>query len=70
MHRVGVTTEIDIYIIKIYVSYVYWAVQHLDSWIKTDQLDVTFFFISLFNAQYVSNVSTSILRSLRLIVDL
>ena len=70
MHRVGVTTEIDIYIIKIYLSYVYWAVQHLDSWIKTDQLDVTFFFISLFNAQYVSNVSTSILRSLRLIVDL
>ena len=35
-----------------------------------DQLDVTCFIISLFTAQRVSNVSTSILRSLRLIVDL
>ena len=43
---------------------------HLDSWIKKDQLDVTCFIISLFTAQHVSNVSTSILRSLRLIVDL
>ena len=40
---------------------------HLDSWIKRDQLDVTCFITSLFNAQHVSNVSTSILRSLRLI---
>ena len=48
-------------------SYVYWTVHHLDSWIKIDQLDVTCFIISLFNAQHVSNVSTSILRSLRLI---
>jgi hypothetical protein len=39
-------------------------------WIKTDQLDVTCFFISLFTAQHVSNVSTSIFRSLGLIVDL
>jgi fucose 4-O-acetylase-like acetyltransferase len=39
-------------------------------WIKIDQLDVTCFIISLFTAQYVSNVSTSIFRSLRLIVDL
>ena len=39
-------------------------------WIKIDQLDVTCFIISLFNAQHVSNVGTSILRSLRLIVDL
>ena len=38
--------------------------------IKIDQLDVTCFLISLFNAQHVSNVSTSILRSLRFIVDL
>ena len=38
-----------------------------ESWIKRDQLDVTCFFISLFNAQHVSDVSTSILRSLRLI---
>jgi len=36
-------------------------------WIKRDQLEVTCFFISLFNAQHVSDISTSILRSLRLI---
>ena len=40
------------------------------SWIKTDQLDVTCFIISLFTAQHVSNVSASIFRSLWLIVDL
>ena len=40
---------------------------HLDSWVKTDQLDATCFIISLFNAQRVSDVNTSILRSLRLI---
>jgi len=34
---------------------------------KTDQLGVTCFIISLFNAQHVSDVNTSILRSLRLI---
>jgi hypothetical protein len=45
-------------------------VHHLDSWIKMDQLDVTCFIILLFTAQHVSNVSTSIFRSLRLIVDL
>jgi hypothetical protein len=45
-------------------------VHHLDSWIKTDQLDVTCFIISLFTAQHVSDVSTSIFRRLRLIVDL
>ena len=39
-------------------------------WIKTDQLDVTRFIISLFTAHHVSNVSTSIFRSLRLILDL
>ena len=39
-------------------------------WIKIDQLDVICFIISLFTAQHVSNVSTSIFRSLRLIVDL
>ena len=47
-------------------SYVYWTVHHIDS-PKIDQLDVTRFIISLFTAQHVSNVSTSILRSLRLI---
>ena len=51
-------------------SYVYWTVHHLDSCIKIDQLDVTCFIISLFTAQNVSNVSTFIFRSLRLIVDL
>ena len=50
-----------------YTFYVYWNVHHLDSWIKIDQLDVTCFIISLVNAQHVSNVSASILRSLRLI---
>ena len=43
---------------------------HLDSWIKIDQLDVTCFTISPFTAQRVSNVSTSIFRSLRLLVNL
>jgi len=43
---------------------------HLHSWIKIDQLDVTCFIVSLFNAQHVSRVRTSIFRSLRLIVDL
>ena len=52
---------------KLIVSYVYWTVHHLDSWIKRDQLDVTCFIISLFNAQHVSDVNTLILRSLRLI---
>jgi len=32
-----------------FLSYVYWTVHHLDSWIKRDQLDVTCFIISLFN---------------------
>jgi len=43
-------------------------VEHnLYSWIKREQLDVTCFIISLFNAQHVSDVNTSIIRSLRLI---
>jgi len=53
--------------IQDYVSYVYWTVHHLDSWIKRDQLDFICFFISLFNAHHVSDVNTSILRSLHLI---
>ena len=48
-------------------SYVYWTMHHLDSWVKRDQLDVTCFIISLFNAQHVLDVNTSILRSLQLI---
>ena len=42
----------------------------LHSWIKIDQLDVTCYIISPFTAQHVLNVSISIFRSLRLIVDL
>jgi len=53
--------------LNIAFTYVYWTVHHLDSWIKRDQLDVTCFIISLFNAQHVSDVNTPILRSLRLI---
>ena len=34
---------------------------------KRDQLDFTCFVISLFNAQHVSDINTSILRSLRII---
>ena len=49
---------------------VYWTVYHLDSWTEIDKFDVICFIISLFTAQHVSNVSTSIFRSLRLIVDL
>ena len=49
------------------ISYVYWTVHHLDSWVKRDQLDVTCFITSLFNAQHVSDVNISILKSLRLI---
>ena len=48
-------------------SYVYWTVHHLNSWVKRDQLDVTCFIISLFNAQHVSDVNTPIVSSLRLI---
>jgi hypothetical protein len=40
---------------------------YLDIWIMRDQLEVTCFIISLFNAQRVSDVNKSILRSLRLI---
>ena len=52
---------------KLSESYVFWTVHHFDSWVKRDQLDVTCFIISLFNAQHVSDVNTSILRSLRYI---
>jgi len=48
------------------IYYVYWNVHHFDSWVKRDQLDVICFIISLFNAQHVSDVNTSILRSLLL----
>ena len=48
-------------------SYAYWTVHHLDSWVKRDQLDATCFIITLSSTQHVSDVNTSILRSLRLI---
>jgi len=43
------------------------VIEYTTCWITIDQLDVTCFIISLFNAQHVSDVNTSILRSLRLI---
>ena len=39
---------------------------HLDSWVKRNQLDVTCFIISLYNAPHVLDVNTSILKNLRL----
>jgi len=63
----GEGPNVETYFNEINVPYVYWIVHHLDSWIKRDQLDVTCFFISLFNDQHVSDVNTSNLRSLRLI---
>jgi len=45
----------------------HYTTEAVDSCIKRDQLDVTCYFISLFYAQHVSYVKTSILRSLRLI---
>jgi len=50
-------------------TYVYWTVHHLDSWVKRAQLDATCFIITLFSAKHVSDVNTSILRSLRLSSD-
>jgi len=47
--------------------YVYWTVHHLDSWVKRDKLDATCLIITLFSAQHVSDVNTSILRSVWLI---
>ena len=49
------------------ICYVYWIAHHLDSWKKRNQLNVACFIISLFTVQHVSDVNTSILRSLRLI---
>jgi len=40
---------------------------YIISWVKRDQLDATCFIITLFSAQHVSDVNTSILRRLRLI---
>jgi len=43
---------------------------YVGGWIKRDQFDVTCFIISIFSAQHISDVNTSILRSLRLFVEL
>jgi hypothetical protein len=53
-----------------FIFYVAHIFIETNSWIKIDQLDVTRFIISPFTAQHVSNVSTSIFRSLRLTVNL
>jgi len=45
-------------------------VHHLDSGIKRDQLDVTCFIISLFNAQHVLDVNTSFSGACDLFVEL
>ena len=47
------STHIHAHIHTYIHTYVYWTMHHLDSWINTDQLDVTCFIISLFKAQHV-----------------
>ena len=42
------------------------CIKYCMSWVKRDQLDVTCFIIPLYNAQHVSDVNKSFLRSLRL----
>ena len=49
------------------LPYVQELYMYIHSWIRRDQLDVTCFIISLFSAQHVSDVNTSILGSFRLI---
>ena len=51
----------------IYSSYVYWTVHHCDSRRIRDQLDVTSYVLfNFFYAQHVSDINTSIIKSLRL----
>ena len=49
-------------------TYAYWTLHHCDSWRIRDQLDVTSYYVSFhfFYAQHVSDINTSIIRSLRL----
>jgi len=65
--RVLQITKFIILPVHLLIGWDFTCVDLQSTWIKRDQLDVTCFFISLFNAQNVSNVSTSIFRSLRLI---
>ena len=51
----------------IFINFYQSREQGNERWVKRDQLDVTCFIISLYNAQHVSDVKTSILRSLQLI---
>jgi len=48
--------------------YLYWTLHHCDSWRIRDQLDVTSYKVlfHFFYAQHVSDINTSIIRSLRL----
>jgi len=50
------------------ISYVYRTVHHCDSWRIRDQLDVTIYWVlfHFFYAQHVSDINTSINRSLQL----
>jgi hypothetical protein len=57
------------YILELYVN-IFKVHNISDIWLKIEQIDVTCFIISLFTAQHVSNVITSIFMSLRLIVEL
>ena len=51
------------------ISYVYWTVHHCNIWRIRDQLDVTCYYalFHFFYAQQVSDINTSIIRSLQLI---
>jgi len=48
-------------------SYVYWTVHHCESWGISDQIDIISYYIlfHFFYAQYISDINTSIIRSLR-----
>ena len=59
------TVQEQVCIIVIFSNWIFLKIRNF--WVKRDQLDVTCFIISLFNAQHVSDVNTSILRCLRII---
>ena len=68
VHFVVYLTHQQMYIyIYIYVN-VYWTVHHCDSWRIRVQLNVTSYYVlfHFFYAQHVSDINTSIIRSLRL----
>jgi len=55
------------HVVKACWKWRYNSFRYLNNRIKRDQLDVICFIISLFTVQHVSDVNTSILRSLRLV---